>query len=90
MLQFVFLGHTGFTFHIRHFPELSAQADHFFFNFWQSVAKLEDYGYQGHICSNDVKKKNYETIVIKVLLAKNSHQAVPYKAMDDNGFHNEH
>ena len=35
VLQFIFIGHTGFRFPVGHFPVMSTQAHNLFFNFWE-------------------------------------------------------
>ena len=67
VLQFIFLGHTGFRFPVAHFPVTTAQAHHLFFNFWEGVDLLDDYGFKVEYCSTDGAMSNRQFLKIHFL-----------------------
>ena len=46
VLQFVFLGYTGFRFPVAHFGTNSADASELNTNFWKGVKYLHEYGFK--------------------------------------------
>lgn len=58
VLQFVFLGFTGFRFLVAHFPTAQANAAQIYTTFWDVVNKLGEWGFHVHYACFDGASNN--------------------------------
>lgn len=62
VIQFSFLGYTGFRFPICHFPTKGIKASELYIIIWEAVAKLADWGFQVDYIMQDGGEENRQFI----------------------------
>lgn len=64
VLQFMFLGNTGFRFPFTYFPTTEASSSQLFETFWESVDTLQMYGFHVRLCICDGASVNRKFVLM--------------------------